>query len=40
VEVTELYQSAPECHEETALGLSISGVSKKEVLKESIREQP
>ena len=34
------YQSAPEWHEGAALGLTISGVLKKEVLKEGIREQP
>ena len=37
--VMQLYQSAPEWHEEAALGLTISGVSKKEVLKESIRKR-
>ena len=38
--VMQLYQSAPEWHEGAALGLTISGLLKKEVLKEGIREQP
>ena len=38
--VMQLYRSAPEWHEETPKGLSIRWLSKKEALKEGIREQP